>query len=432
MAVQQRFFDFVQRRFAAVLFGYLAVWHFSAIVRYAVNVPYWDEWDVGWGWETNGVLSWLFKPHNEHQIVFTKILMLLSSWLDQSNFAHLVYLGFFLYLGYVALIYLVGKQFLSPKQNVFLVLMVCMQLSCLPHENLQWAFQSQYHFVMLFFVAGAWALFAKDRILLGGVLLVCAIFSLSCGVVQALVVLMVFCARELWFGFRDRAAWGRVVSLGALVGVGILGFKLGYHRPDFHGEMVWPVEWRFYDFFLNLLSLGFGVHTRAWGWALLCAPVLVVPQVLAYRRLRDKNDSGWLLLALTLATLAVLATIAMARADYPVNLSKVSRYAELASLLGPLSLFGWARVFRDQPQLLPRVLGGVLFFLFAGSFDNWRTGLYIHIHNRQQEGRICLERASRENLSSIHCPTIAPFELSTYIAKACHHSAGFCQNLKKE
>jgi hypothetical protein len=432
MEVQRRFTDLVRRWFPAFLFGYLAVWHFSGIFRYAVDVPYWDEWDVWWGWEKDGVLPWLFQTHNEHQIVFTKILILLSNWLDQSNFAHLVYLGFFLYLGYLALIYRVGKQFVSPRQNGFLILAVCMQLSCLPHENLQWAFQSQFHFVMLFYLAGALMLFATDRIFLGGLLLVCAIFSLSCGVVQALVVLAVFCARELLFGFRERASWLRVAGLVALLGVGILGFKLGYHRPDFHGEMVWPIEWRFYDFFFNLLSLGFGVHARAWGWALLCAPVLIVPQVLAYRRLSDKNDSGWLLLALTLATLAVLATIAMARAGFSENLCKESRYAELASLLGPLSLFGWARAFQDKPQLLPRVLWAVLFFLFAGSFDNWRTGLYIHIHNRQEEGRICLKRAMDANLPQIQCPTIAPYELSTRIAKACRHNVGFCAALKKE
>jgi len=422
-----------------LLFAYLAVWHFAGIVRYAVDIPYWDEWDVWWGWEQGRLLSWLFETHNEHQIFFTKILMLLSNWLDDSNFAHLVYLGFFLYLGYVALIYRLGKRFLPPSQNGFLVLTVCLQLSCLPYENLQWAFQSQFHFVMLFYLAGTLVVFAQDRIFWGGLLLVCAMFSLSCGVVQALVVLSVFCARELFFGFRERSSWMRVAGLVAIVGIGLVAFKIGYHRPEYHGQMVWPIEWRFYDFFFNLVSLGFGVHTRAWGWVLLCAPVLVVPQVLAYRRLRDKNDSGWLLLALTLATLAVLATIAMARAGFSEHLCKESRYAELASLLAPLSIFGWARAFADRPQILPRVLWAVLFFLFAGSFDNWRKGLYIHIHNRQEEGRGCLinalEKISKDRLAppaAILCPTIAPYELSTRVAKACRHNVGFCEILKRE
>jgi hypothetical protein len=425
MEVQQRLTGFLKRWFPALLFAYLAVWHFSGIVRYAVDVPYWDEWDVWWDWEEEGLWAWLFETHNEHQIFFTKILVLLSTWLDEGNFAHLVYLGFFLYLGYVGLIYLVGKQFARPAQGGILIFTVCFLLSCLPHENLQWAFQSQFHFVMIFYLAGALVLFAHDKLALGGLLLVCGIFSLSCGVVHALIVLVVFCARELYFGLYSKQSWLRVCGLAAIVGLGILGFKAGYHRPDFHGEMVLPFDWRFYDFFFNLVSLGFGVHTRGWGWALICLPVVLLPQALSWRRLRAKNDSGWLLLALTLATFAVLATIAMARAGFSEHLCKESRYAELASLLGPLAVFGWMRTFENH-QALRRVLWAVLFVLFAGYFDNWRTGLYAHIHNRQEEGRVCLERAIRQQLPEIHCPTIAPYELTSRLAKACRYRASFC------
>jgi hypothetical protein len=85
------------------------------------------------------------------------------------------------------------------------------------------------------------------------------------------------------------------------------------------------------------------------------------------------------------------------------------------------------------------VLWAALFFLFAGSFDNWRTGLYVHIHNRQEDGRRCLDKALREigqgrtgHPVAIYCATLAPYELSSRIEKACRHNVRFCEILKKE
>ena len=60
----------------------------ALVLRHGVNVPFWDQWElVGLlAAASDGTLTWaeIFRQHNEHRMVFPKIIMLalaaLTGW----------------------------------------------------------------------------------------------------------------------------------------------------------------------------------------------------------------------------------------------------------------------------------------------------------------------------------------------------------------
>jgi hypothetical protein len=63
--------------------------HLVCVWKYAVNVPYWDEWDLFTPTQLPSGLSlrWLFAQHNEHRLVTTRLLIWILYRLDGWNVA---------------------------------------------------------------------------------------------------------------------------------------------------------------------------------------------------------------------------------------------------------------------------------------------------------------------------------------------------------
>lgn len=81
-----------------------------AILKYTVNMPFWDDYDSILNWinrfilhhdNLKYVMSMLLEQHNEHRILFDRVFILLDYYLFGSiNFIYLSFVG---YLGLFAL-----------------------------------------------------------------------------------------------------------------------------------------------------------------------------------------------------------------------------------------------------------------------------------------------------------------------------------------
>ena len=163
---------------------------------WATNIPYWDQWDEArllfkpW---LEGTLTWhdFFIPHNEHRIVFTRLLDLLEVKLNGqwdpmfqtvvNAFIHVAY-G----CGLAAVIWnFTGRKYAGP------ICALLLPFFALPFaaENTIHGFQSQMYFLNIFSVVGMLGLgFGKP----GGAAWICglvaavlAIFTMASGFLAA-------------------------------------------------------------------------------------------------------------------------------------------------------------------------------------------------------------------------------------------------------
>ncbi|WP_266366275.1 hypothetical protein [Tellurirhabdus rosea] len=138
----------------------------GAVVTYAVNLPYWDDYMIqdhllllkntpG----TGRKLARLFDQHWEHRIVWTRSLFFLYYKLaGQLNFYGLTLIGV---LGLFATVGVLGLAFRRTGLPLFYFLPVPFLLLTLQsHENLIWAMASLQNFYILAFALGAFYLLA--------------------------------------------------------------------------------------------------------------------------------------------------------------------------------------------------------------------------------------------------------------------------------
>ena len=171
------------------------------IWNYGSNVPFWDQWDAEalnlYKPYEDGVLNWkwLFAPHNEHYIFFSKLLSLFLYWIYDGWYPiYQIYINAFLHSICILIFYLLiingtenGKKF-----AVFCVFSLIIFMVPFGYENLLSGFQSQFYFVTLFGFLAIYFLLEKKEWsffwFLGLICLLCSFFSLAGGLVFCLAI----------------------------------------------------------------------------------------------------------------------------------------------------------------------------------------------------------------------------------------------------
>ena len=251
----------------------LYLYHFSIIRHYAVDVPYWDEWEyfkpealpAGLTWQ------WLFEFHNEHRIVFTKLLAWLNMKFFGLDFVLQQLFNFGLFGCLLTAIYILMKRVTGNDRFSWLPLFLIFLLSPLNFANHAWAFQSQFHLVLLFAMLALAGAFPEritlPSMLKPSILTILAIYSFSAGPVFSIVYLGCFiiyiAGNYLNNHVTKAAALSSLAISSGFIGVGLAFWFHGYTKPPLHPELVLPVTTNFWIFFLNLVGLGFGYTASA-------------------------------------------------------------------------------------------------------------------------------------------------------------------------
>src|SRR4051812_4920797 len=75
----------------------LFCFHLMKVATSSVDILYFDEWPVWWGWDGHSKLAWLFLPYNEFLLVPTKALILFSEYFLSGDVRPLIIVNFLLY-----------------------------------------------------------------------------------------------------------------------------------------------------------------------------------------------------------------------------------------------------------------------------------------------------------------------------------------------
>ncbi len=320
---------------AWIFMAVLALTHFYRLAQFAVDLPYMDEWDALQPGQLSETVQWhwIVGSHNEHRIVFTKLLAWIQFNLDGHNYRHTIFANFFLY---IFLNIIIMRSALTTNWQRLIYLLFA--FSTLSHENFAWAFQNSFHLVLLFFMA---SVLTADRVDKGWPLsplfAVAAVFTLGCGIVLAAVTACYWALLGVGHKTKPRIQALRIL----LLFVAAVFWLQGYQPNPGHPAPALPWTGAFWTYFLNILSLGFGfAQITSLIPGMLVLTVCSVGIFWGIKLvLRSTSDPAFRPLLMLFAGFGCLALIAISRAGFGVGQAKSSRYAEMSLLILPFFLF---------------------------------------------------------------------------------------------
>ncbi|MBF0206335.1 MAG: glycosyltransferase family 2 protein [Oligoflexia bacterium] len=289
------------------------------ICQCAVDVPFADEWEAlnrgALGLELNW--QWIFSPHNEHRIIFTKLITYLSYLLDRWNIRHQIIFNYFIFLGVIFLLFkfknLIFANFRQkepkegecPPQNsqihrktsnflltpfYFFPLFVYFLFSPLNFQNHLWGFQNQFHLVLLFSLLATIVGFTKfplswNRTILFSLLIVATMFSFSSGVVMSTILTTFFVLKEIllhhsWqknsstnynYNYNDSYSYKikntylmRIPTVILILILSLQFWSSGTHIAHTaevanSSSLTWPTQKIFWQYFLSLQAHAFSI-----------------------------------------------------------------------------------------------------------------------------------------------------------------------------
>jgi len=269
-------------------------------------------------------------------------------------------------------------------------------LSPIAVENHSWAFQSQIHFVLLFFVlmlahmhenvfsSKETAIFLAASCLALYSFAAGALFVLTCLAFRNLQTISLLTADKAERQKRVRNAVTCTLIMG---GVSALWF-LGYEKPDFLPPRTWPNEIAFWDYFLNTLSFGFGVDSLNLYIGIIFLILVIAPLCffVADHKKYLKPDVLCISAGI-IAVIAVIMSVSFGRAN--IGYPKTSRYVEISFMLIPFTAMAWWLLLRNSP-----FQKALLFFLwmacFIGYLDNWTPAQYLEAYNADRYTLDCV------------------------------------------
>jgi hypothetical protein len=407
----------------------LYLYQFVAIRRHAVDVPYWDEWEyftpdglpAGLSWQ------WLFKFHNEHRIVLTKLMAWLNLKFFGLDFGLQQLFNFGLFGCLLAAVYFLMTRVTGNDRFSGFPWFLVFLLSPLNFANHLWAFQSQFHLVLLFAVLALTEAFPERPAVPAAVkfslLTILAIYSFSAGPVFSLVYLgcvMIYVSGTFLNNHATKMAALTSLSISSgSVGISLVFWFHGYAKPSLHPELVLPLNGKFWLFFLNLVGLGFGYTTSVagsgWFMGAVCLVCVLLPAVLLLLDNRKRWQAGsWMAVTGIVAILALLAAITMGRA----NLEALSepRYNEFAFMLIPFAALAW---WLAVPPGKPRTLLLSLLWLLccAGYIDKWSFAPYLAVTEQRVTAGECIA-SYYHGSGDGNCPMSYDVPLNGYLDRA--------------
>ncbi len=159
------------------------------IARYSLNVPWFDDFDPFPDflreWQKAGdfftYIRLLFKPNNEHRMVFGKLAALGYYWLTgELNFTFLHWAGICFTVGSFAIFIRVFRQNNIPRLYLLPFPFLLFQLQY--HMTSLWAITGLQHQPVIFFVCLTSYLLAKKQFMWAILAGLCANFAMSNGI----------------------------------------------------------------------------------------------------------------------------------------------------------------------------------------------------------------------------------------------------------
>ncbi len=418
--------------------------HFIILQGYAVNIPYWDEWDA---LNPNQLpagfsLRWLFSQHNEHRIVttrlFTWVLYRLNGW----NLVTHQTINFLLYGVLLVVVILFARKFV-PQVKAWVVLSFTpFMLSPINWENHFWGFQMQFHFSLLFLIATIYFWYEEEQrwsgMFLGSAMAILSIYSMSSGLISSFVCLFIFGLFKL---LRARSAsppqdrkreLQQLLVVVGLVGMAMALWFVDYRAVATHPSLALPYTPLFWSYFANIIGLGFGLDGLAFLPNLFCLAIVLAPIAwMVWQRKGRLPNSSWAVYAAVACIVAALSVITMGRANFGPEQAKASRYSEIGMMLIPLTVLAYSIALQNRDRLRALFLMAFWVFCFFTFENNWREFSQYEVAAKQRtRGILCIEKYYARKEDAV-CPSLYPEPIGRKLDEAQKLNLSFYRNMQQ-
>ncbi|MFC1869449.1 hypothetical protein ACFL0H_15135 [Thermodesulfobacteriota bacterium] len=323
--------------FLSIIFPPLVTLFF--IGHYSINLPYMDHWDGFLNILTalkEGSLdfSHLWAQHNEHRLIFPKIIMILLAKLSHWNVLWEQYFSFFMNVGTLFLIFELSKGFFrSDRSSLYLLFRVSSSIllfSMVQYENWAWGWQIQI-FLNIFAVCFTIWIITRYRDRWLG--LVLALFSATVATYSfANGMLIWFVVLGLIVFSKDSKRTSFVLIWLSVALIVFLSYIYNYEKPAHHPSLLSFIDnpLNFFAFFFSYIGAPFGnffglTGAICFGILGLCTLFFVIVKAYIYRQ-RDFffKSTPWFGLILYILLSAVVTGIG--RSGFSVFQALYSRY----------------------------------------------------------------------------------------------------------
>ncbi len=419
-ALEKFYFFLAEKKFFSRLFFLLWIFHGAIIFNYAVDLPFYDEWSYfrfdglpeKWSWE------WIWRQHNEHRIIWTKLLTSFSYHWEFLNFRHLIFFNWILYSLILYCVFLLMPSMERYSKEIKCSFLLFL-LSPLLSGNHQWAFQSQFHFCLLFALCATLAIWPKNGTRHGSTpLLLLPLLAMplafSSGLPISWLVWGLWGISLLLFSASRRRAFALFFVAGLSLGILSIFWASNYESHSTH-QLAWPWIWRFWRYVFHISAMGFGILAE---WQLAGAIVFIfalLPWALSFKKksYRSFGADHCRSLALVLIALGGIGLIAFGRGLEGWG-SKSSRYFEYAVLLVPATIGAWVLHAKSKSRWIVSSAWFLIFLIYLPSWGRFQD--YSRHHQLLQEGKKCLA----ENLSPgpLLCEKLYPADIKQFLERA--------------
>ena len=324
---------------------------------YGVDLPLHDQWgrlpSVFYKASTSTLtFQDLFVQHNEHRILFPRLIMLALAYLSSSwnvTLELLVSYGFSV-ITFILILILIWKDSLGLKSytlkdihllGISTFVSSLLLFSTVQHENWLWGFQLTWFLISMLLVGAVLSLAVFNKTgklvyyLLGHLLCLVASFSAAHGLLIWLACLPLFLSKDLP-GRNKRA----LLILGWLTDfmLCILIYFLGYVKPTAHPEIAFtfrqlPLS---LDYYFNFLGGVFGENDTEITPLIIGVIITLIGLFFAISFLKQSIEARedylpWLSLSVFTIAFSVITTIG--RAGFGSDQASASRYTTVTLLL---------------------------------------------------------------------------------------------------
>lgn len=313
---------------------------FLYIRRFSVDVPWYDEWAFvdllrSWSQQDIGrVIALLGAQHNEHRLLFPRLVMLTLAKLTGWDVRVEMYCSLLLSIMLLAVIWLIYKKTVDGSLWGFVPLS-WLVFSLGQWENILWGWQLALYLQALATVCALYFLSTRSLrfTALAALCAIVASFSFSSGLLTWPVGLLYLLAQRTTK--RRRALWGLAGLL--TIAVYFIGYTFPGHHPSPLTALSRPLKT--VAFFLGNVGAPFGGGSLLFS-QLMGGCLFLLLLIYLYRRLKDAclgnrqwSDAEALSGSMIIVSLLTSAVIAIGRVgfDYP-EWAMNSRYITLTSI----------------------------------------------------------------------------------------------------
>jgi hypothetical protein len=215
------------------------------IIKFSVNVPYWDEWALLPFFQRTKLgninFELFFAQHNEHRMFFPKIIFAIFALLSNWNIKVQLWFSFLISLINFWLIYKISRKTIIENSHLFIfsnILSSFLLFSVIQWENWLWGFQIAWFLIIscmllaVYFIIAPSNLSLPMRMTISGIFCFMASFSSAHGLLTWLALIPLLISIE---GTFTRKINKIIIWVSGFI-FSLIIYTINYHKPSHHPD----------------------------------------------------------------------------------------------------------------------------------------------------------------------------------------------------